>query len=142
MTLLLVMEAIDGGKIALSDMVTASEYAASMGGSQVYLKVGETMSVEDMLKSVVISSANDAAVALAEFVSGDVDSFASANVSTKIELSTGKIRLQDSKTGELTLKSSTGDMTLKNIEAENVSIKVSTGDVTMDTVFCKSLRFN
>ena len=75
MTLLLVMEAIDGGKIALSEMVTASEYAASMGGSQVYLKVGETMSVEDMLKSVVISSANDAAVALAEFVSGDVDTF-------------------------------------------------------------------
>ena len=75
MTLLLVMEAIDSGKIALSDMVSASEYAASMGGSQVYLKVGETMSVEDMLKSVVISSANDAAVALAEFVSGDVNTF-------------------------------------------------------------------
>ena len=75
MTLLLVMEAIDAGKIALSDMVSASEYAASMGGSQVYLKVGETMSVEDMLKSVVISSANDAAVALAEFVSGDVNTF-------------------------------------------------------------------
>ncbi|MBE6620092.1 MAG: D-alanyl-D-alanine carboxypeptidase [Ruminococcaceae bacterium] len=75
MTLLLVMEAIDEGKIALTDMVSASEYAAGMGGSQVYLKVGETMSVEDMLKSVVISSANDAAVALAEFVSGDVDTF-------------------------------------------------------------------
>jgi D-alanyl-D-alanine carboxypeptidase (penicillin-binding protein 5/6) len=75
MTLLLVMEAIDSGKISLGDMVSASEYAASMGGSQVYLKVGETMSVEDMLKSVVISSANDAAVALAEYVSGDVDSF-------------------------------------------------------------------
>lgn len=75
MTLLLVMEAIDSGKISLSDMVSASEYAASMGGSQVYLKVGESMSVEDMLKSVVISSANDAAVALAEFVSGDTDSF-------------------------------------------------------------------
>ncbi len=75
MTLLLVMEAIDEGKIALTDMVSASEYAASMGGSQVYLKVGESMSVEDMLKSVVISSANDAAVALAEFVSGDVDTF-------------------------------------------------------------------
>ncbi len=75
MTLLLVMEAIDSGKIALDDMVSASEYAASMGGSQVYLKVGETMTVEDMLKSVVISSANDAAVALAEFVYGDVDSF-------------------------------------------------------------------
>lgn len=75
MTLLLVMEAIDSGKIGLDDMVSASEYAASMGGSQVYLKVGETMTVEDMLKSVVISSANDAAVALAEFVYGDVDSF-------------------------------------------------------------------
>ncbi len=75
MTLLLVMEAIDSGKIARSDMVSTSEYAASMGGSQVYLKVGERMSVEDMLKSVVISSANDAAVALAEFVSGDIDSF-------------------------------------------------------------------
>lgn len=75
MTLLLVMEAVDSGKISLTDIVSASEYAASMGGSQVYLKVGETMSAEDMIKSVVISSANDAAVALAEFVSGDVDSF-------------------------------------------------------------------
>ncbi len=75
MTLLLVMEAIDSGRIQLSDMVTASANAASMGGSQIYLKEGESMSVEDMLKSVVISSANDAAVALAEFVSGDVDAF-------------------------------------------------------------------
>lgn len=75
MTLLLVMEAVDSGKIKLDDMVSASEYAAGMGGSQVYLKVGETMSVEDMLKSVVISSANDAAVALAEHVFGDVDTF-------------------------------------------------------------------
>ena len=75
MTLLLVMEALDAGKFRLDDLVTASETAASMGGSQVYLKVGETMTVEDMLKSVVISSANDAAVALAEFVSGDVSTF-------------------------------------------------------------------
>ncbi len=75
MTLLLVMEAMDAGKFTLNDMVTASETAASMGGSQIYLKVGETMTVEDMLKSVVISSANDAAVALAEFVSGDVATF-------------------------------------------------------------------
>ncbi|MBO5898419.1 MAG: D-alanyl-D-alanine carboxypeptidase [Clostridia bacterium] len=75
MTLLLVMEALDAGKFKLSDLVTASENAASMGGSQVYLKVGETMTVEDMIKSVVISSANDAAVALAEFVSGDVSTF-------------------------------------------------------------------
>jgi len=75
MTMLLVMEAIDGGKITLSDMVTVSERAASMGGSQVFLKVGEQMTVEDMLKSVVISSANDAAVALAEFVAGSEDAF-------------------------------------------------------------------
>lgn len=75
MTLLLVMEALDAGKFKLTDLVTTSENAASMGGSQVYLKVGETMTVEDMLKSVVISSANDAAVALAEFVSGDVSTF-------------------------------------------------------------------
>ena len=75
MTLLLVMEALDAGKFKLDDVVTVSENAASMGGSQVYLKVGETMTVEDMLKSVVISSANDAAVALAEFVSGDVATF-------------------------------------------------------------------
>ena len=75
MTLLLVMEAMDAGKFTLSDVVTVSEHAASMGGSQIYLKVGETMTVEDMLKSVVISSANDAAVALAEFVSGNVATF-------------------------------------------------------------------
>ena len=75
MTLLLVMEAIDQGKTKLDDQVSVSETAAGMGGSQIYLEVGETMSVEDMLKSVVISSANDAAVALAEHVSGDLDSF-------------------------------------------------------------------
>ena len=75
MTLLLVMEAIKDGKIKLDDQVSTSETAASMGGSQIYLEVGETMSVEDMIKSVVISSANDAAVALAEHVSGDLTTF-------------------------------------------------------------------
>lgn len=75
MTLLLVMEAIDSGKISLTDQVPVSEHAASMGGSQIYLKVGEQMSVEDMLKSVVIASANDAACALAEFVSGSEGAF-------------------------------------------------------------------
>lgn len=75
MTLLLVMEAIDAGKIKLDDMVTASANAASMGGSQVYLKEGEQMSVEDMIKCVVISSANDAAVALAEYVGGSETGF-------------------------------------------------------------------
>ncbi len=75
MTLLLIMEAVDEGKIKLTDMVTVSENAASMGGSQVYLKVGETMSVEEMIKCVVIASANDCAVALAEFLYGSEDGF-------------------------------------------------------------------
>ena len=75
MTMLLVMEAIDGGVIKLSDTVQTSENAASMGGSQIYLKVGEEMTVEDMLKSVVIASANDAAVALAEFICGSEEAF-------------------------------------------------------------------
>lgn len=75
MTLILVMEAIEEGKIKLSDMVTASAYACSMGGSQIYLKEGEQMSVKDMLKSVVIASANDAAVALAEHIAGSEETF-------------------------------------------------------------------
>ena len=75
MTLLLVMEALDSGKIALTDKVSVSENAASMGGSQVFLEVGETMTVEEMIKCTVIASANDAAVALAEFVSGSESAF-------------------------------------------------------------------
>ena len=75
MTLLLVMEAIETGKISLNEMVTASAHACSMGGSQIYLEEGETMSVEDMIKSVVIASANDAAVALAEHIAGTEEAF-------------------------------------------------------------------
>ena len=75
MTLLLVMEAIERGQIKYTDMVSASEHACSMGGSQIYLEVGEQMSVEDLLKSVVIASANDAAVALAEQVAGTEEAF-------------------------------------------------------------------
>ena len=75
MTLLLTMEALDGGKFSLTDTVQISKYAASMGGSQVFLKEGESITVEELIKSVVIASANDAAVALAELVSGDCDSF-------------------------------------------------------------------
>ena len=85
MTLLLVVEAIEEGKISISDTVTASEYAASMGGSQVFLKVGESMSVEEMIKSVVIASANDCAVALAEFISGSEEAFV-AVMNKKAEL--------------------------------------------------------
>ncbi len=75
MTLLLVMEEIDSGRIRLDETVSVSANAASMGGSQVYLKEGEQMSVDDLLKSVVIASANDAAVALAERVAGSVSVF-------------------------------------------------------------------
>ena len=59
MTMLLIMEAIDDGRIGWDDTVTASETAAAKGGSQIYLKVGETMSVSDMVKSIAVSSAND-----------------------------------------------------------------------------------
>ncbi len=75
MTLLLVMEAIDNGKISYEDMVAASAHACSMGGSQIFLKEGEQMTVEELLKSVVIASANDAAVALAEYVLGTEEAF-------------------------------------------------------------------
>ncbi len=86
MTLLLVMEAIDEGIIALDDVVTVSENAASMGGSQVFLEPGEKMSVDEMLKCVVVSSANDAAVALAEKVSGSEASFIQKMNERAIEL--------------------------------------------------------
>ncbi|MBE6594813.1 MAG: D-alanyl-D-alanine carboxypeptidase [Ruminococcaceae bacterium] len=75
MTLLLVMEAVDAGRLSLTDTVTVSANAASMGGSQVYLKEGEQMCVEEMLKCVVIASANDCAVALAEAVAGSEEAF-------------------------------------------------------------------
>ncbi|MGM9636347.1 MAG: D-alanyl-D-alanine carboxypeptidase family protein [Eubacteriales bacterium] len=78
MTLLLVMEAVDSGKIKLTDQVTVSDLAASMGGSQIYLEVGEQMSVEEMIKSVLVASANDAALALAEFVAGSEEAFVAA----------------------------------------------------------------
>lgn len=75
MTLLLFMEEVDSGNISLTDEISVSEYAASMGGSQVFLEAGESMSAEDMLKSVIIASANDAAVALAEKVAGGEEAF-------------------------------------------------------------------
>ena len=75
MTLLLVMEHIDSGNLKLTDTLQASEYAASMGGSQVFIEANETMSVEDLLKSVVIASANDAAVVFAENIAGSADAF-------------------------------------------------------------------
>lgn len=75
MTLLLVMEALDGGVIKLDDPVTVSENAASMGGSQAWMEPGEVLSVHDMLKAVVVSSCNDGAVALAEHLAGSEAEF-------------------------------------------------------------------
>ena len=75
MTILLVAEAIDSGRISLDDMVTASETAASMGGSQIYLEVGESMSVQDLLKAIVVASGNDAATAMAEHIAGSTEGF-------------------------------------------------------------------
>ena len=75
MTMLLIMEAIDSGKITWDDSVTASETAAAKGGSQVFLKAGETMSVSDMVKSIAVSSANDCACSMAEHIAGSESAF-------------------------------------------------------------------
>lgn len=75
MTLILVFEAIESGKLSYTDMVTTSAHAASMGGSDIWLEEGEQMTVDHMLKAVVVASANDAAVALAEEVSGTEEEF-------------------------------------------------------------------
>ena len=75
MTMLLVMEAVDSGKIALDDQVTISERAASMGGSQMYMEMGETHTVAQLMEGVAMASANDGCVALAEYVAGSVEIF-------------------------------------------------------------------
>ena len=68
MTMLLAMEAVDAGKIKLNDEVTISENAASMGGSQMYMEVGEVHTLEELMQGMAIASANDAAIAVAEYV--------------------------------------------------------------------------
>lgn len=75
MTLLLVMEALDEGKITLEDRVTASREASSKGGSQIWLKEGEVMTVHELIKAAAVASANDASAALAEYIAGDETSF-------------------------------------------------------------------
>ena len=75
MTLLLVMEAVDSGRVSLDDMVTVSAYAAGMGGSQVYLEEGEQMPVSEMIKCVTVVSGNDCSVALAEHLAGSEGAF-------------------------------------------------------------------
>lgn len=75
MTLCLIFEAIDEGKLSYDSIITASPHAASMGGSDIWLVEGEQMSANDMIKAIVVASANDAAVAMAEYISGSEDAF-------------------------------------------------------------------
>ena len=75
MTMLLAMEAVDSGKVSLSDMVTGSAYAASMGGTQIWLKEGEQLTLDEMLKAIAVGSANDCAVAGAEHLAGSEQAF-------------------------------------------------------------------
>jgi D-alanyl-D-alanine carboxypeptidase (penicillin-binding protein 5/6) len=78
MTMLLIMEALDAGRISTKDVVTASRRAASFGGSNIFLKEGERMTVDEMLKAIAIFSANDASVAMAEYLAGSVEGFVDA----------------------------------------------------------------
>ncbi len=75
MSILLIMEAIDSGKISLSDSVSCSENAASMGGSQIWLDTTETLTVDEMLKAICVNSANDCVVAMAEYIAGSEEAF-------------------------------------------------------------------
>ncbi|WP_294496626.1 D-alanyl-D-alanine carboxypeptidase family protein [uncultured Gemmiger sp.] len=75
MTLLLTFRALEAGKVRLTDLVPVSEHAYGMGGSQIWLEPGEEMTLDDMLKAICISSANDAAVAVAEYIGGSEDAF-------------------------------------------------------------------
>lgn len=75
MSILLIMEALDSGKITLSDSVPCSENAASMGGSQIWLDPRETLTVDEMLKAICVNSANDCVVAMAEYIAGSEEAF-------------------------------------------------------------------
>ena len=137
MTLLLVMEAIDTGKIGLDDRVTTSERAASMGGSQIFLEVGEQMSVRDMLKSVIIASANDAACALAEHISGSEEAFVKAMNARAAELGMKNTSfentngLDDTSTAHLT---SARDIAIMSRELIKHKTILEYSSIWMDTV--------
>ena len=75
MTMLLIMEALDEGKSPMDEKVRASEYAASMGGSQIFLEPGEEMTVKELLEGIAIGSGNDASVAMAERIAGSEEAF-------------------------------------------------------------------
>ena len=75
MTMLLICEALESGKIKIDDEVQVSEIASSMGGSQIFLEPGEIQKVDTLLKGIAVASANDACVAMAEHIGGSVESF-------------------------------------------------------------------
>lgn len=91
MTMLLTLEAIEQGKVRKTDMVTASRKASEMEGTRIYLEVGETMSLDDLLKSMALASANDASVAVAEKISGS-----EANFAIRMNTKAKEIGMQDS----------------------------------------------
>ena len=95
MTLLLVMEAIDGGRLKWTDTVTCSDKAASMGGSQIWLETGEMMTVEELVKAAAVVSANDACAALAEHISGTIEAFVAAMNKRAAELGMQDTQFKD-----------------------------------------------
>ncbi|MBQ3018640.1 MAG: D-alanyl-D-alanine carboxypeptidase, partial [Clostridia bacterium] len=137
MTLLLVFEAISAGKLKYDDILTVSENASSMGGSQIFLEPGEKMSVDDLLKSVIIASANDAALTLAEHVAGSEEAFVEMMnnraselkmVSTHFENVTG---LDDDAINHLTSSNDIAIMSCELLKYEKVSEYAT---IWMDTV--------
>lgn len=95
MTLLLTFEALENGKISLNDSVLTSEHAASMGGSQVYLEAGETQNLETMIKCIVVASANDASVAVAEHLAGSEQAFVDMMNEKAVELGMADTHFED-----------------------------------------------
>ncbi|GAA3322465.1 hypothetical protein GCM10020331_042470 [Ectobacillus funiculus] len=104
MTMLLIMEQIDKGKLKLTDKVRTSEYAASMGGSQIFLEPGEEMTVDEMLKGIAIASGNDASVAVAEHIAGSEEGF---------------VTMMNNRAKELGLKKNTQFQNPTGLPAEN-----------------------
>lgn len=95
MTLLLTFEALEKGKISLNDSVLTSEHAASMGGSQVFLEAGETQALETMIKCIVVASANDASVAVAEHIAGSEQAFVDMMNEKAVELGMADTHFED-----------------------------------------------
>lgn len=103
MTMLLTMEAIDEGRVKLSDSVTISKNASSMGGSQVFLEENSNIKLEELIKSIALASGNDAAVAVAEYIGGSLDEF---------------VNMMNEKVKELGLKN-TNFVNVHGLDAEN-----------------------